>query len=117
MTKLLLALPLALLVAVPAHATGGLVCRTAGPRPIDVSLGFGHVAGTPLILTRLSDAGREVRAKPAQWWFDRAEVRLLLVDPDALREELRLTARRSGPYYDGSLWRSGKRRWARCREG
>lgn len=117
MTKLCLALPLALLVAAPAHATGGLLCRTAGPRPIEVRMGFGHVPGSPLILTRLSDAGREVRTKPAQWWLDRAEVRLLLVDPDARREELRLTARRNGPVYDGSLWRSGKRRWVRCREG
>ena len=113
--------PLAVVVAAvsfasPAHATGGLVCRTAGARPIEVSLGFGHVPGSPLIATRLLAAGRNVPVSAAQWWLDNQEVRLILVGANALRQELLLRAKRNGHVYDGNLWRSGKRRWVRCRE-
>lgn len=100
----------------PAQATGGLVCRTAGPRPIEVSVGFGHVPGSPLILTRLIDDGRQVPIRQAQWWLDNSEVRLLLIAPDAHREELTLRATRNGHVYDGSIWRGAKRRWVRCRD-
>ena len=117
MTKLLFTAPLlVLLAAAPAHATGGLLCKTAGPRPVELALGFGHVSGSPLILTRLRDNGRQVPVKSAQYWLDSSELRLLLIDPTAAREELVVRARRSGFVYDGALWRSGKRRWVRCRE-
>jgi hypothetical protein len=111
------ALLTAALAAAPAQATGGLVCRTAGERPVEVSMGFGHVPGSPLILVRLTDAGRQVPATWAQWWLDQSEVRLVLVAPQAHRRELILRARRNGHVYDGNLWRDGKRRWVRCREG
>ena len=100
----------------PAHATGGLVCRTAGARPIEVSLGFGHVPGAQLILVRLLDAGRNVPVSAAQWWLDNQEVRVLLISTGAHKQELLLRAKRTAHVYDGSLWRSGKRRWVRCRE-
>ena len=116
MNKLLLAIALLVLGATPALATGGLVCRTAGSRPVEVSLGFGHVPGSPLILARLLDNGRLVPVKSAQWWLDNDEVRIVLIDPGALRQELVLRARRKGFAYDGSLWRDGRRRWVRCRE-
>ena len=103
-------------LATPAQATGGLVCRTAGSKPIEVSLGFGHVPGSPLILVRLLDAGRNVPVSAAQWWLDNQEVRVLLISTGALKQELVLRARRTGFVYDGNLWRSGKRRWVRCRE-
>ena len=110
--------PLAvLLMAAPAHATGGFICRTAGPDPIEAAVGFGHVPGAPLLSTRLPVRGRAVPVKPAQWWLDHAELRLLLIGDDALREEVVVRARRNGHTYDGSLWRDGKRRWVRCREG
>ena len=117
MNRLILAIPLALLAAAtPAHATGGLICRTAGARPIEVAVGFGHVPGSPLILTRLLESGRNVPVSAAQWWLDDKEVRLLLIGPNALKQELLLRARRRGHVYDGTLWRSGQRRWVRCRE-
>jgi len=117
MKKALLSAVLVVGVAAPAHGTGGLVCRTAGAKPIEVVVGFGHVPGSPLILTRLLDNGRQVPAREAQWWLDESEVRLLLIAPNAAREELTLRARRNRHVYDGSLWRSGQRRWVRCREG
>ncbi len=116
MNRILFALPLALLAATPAQATGGLVCRTAGERPIELSLSFGHVPGSPLILTRLLDQGRQVPVTAPQWWLDQSEVRVLLAAPDAMRQELLLRARRNGHVYDGSVWRGGEQRWVRCRE-
>ena len=115
MKRWLLAL-LLVLTASPAHATGGYVCRTAGARPLTVAVGFGHVPGAPLILTRLTDAGRPVPVQSAQWWLDERELRLVLIDPGALREELTMKARRNGHVYDGSVVRQGNRRWVRCRE-
>ena len=98
-------------------ATGGFVCRTAAARPLEASVGFGHVPGAALILTRLIDNGRQLAVKPAQSWLDDKELRLLLIDPNAMREELVIRARRQGATYDGSVWRKGQRRWIRCREG
>ena len=103
--------------ATPAHATGGLACRTAGGSPIELSLGFGHVPGSPLLLARLLESGRNVPVSAAQWWLDSKEVRLFLVGPNALKQELLLRATRNGHTYDGSVWRDGQRRWVRCREG
>jgi hypothetical protein len=116
MNRLTVLASAALFVAAPAHATGGFTCKTSGARPVEVSLGFGHVPGSPLILTRLSDNRRLVPVKSAQWWFDNEELRLVLIDPGATRRELVLRARRSGQVYDGSLWRGGQPRWVRCRE-
>jgi hypothetical protein len=53
----------------------------------------------------------------AQSWLEPKEVRLDLTDKQALRHEARLLVQANGRVYDGSLWRSGKRRWVRCREG
>jgi len=116
MNKLLIVSLVAAISATPALATGGMVCRTAGPRPIQVSVGFGHVPGAPINLTRLTDNGRNVPVKAPQWWLDDQELRLVLADPDARRREAIIKTTRKGRYYDGSLWRAGKRRWVRCRE-
>lgn len=116
MRPTLLLIAVAAFAAAPAHATGGLVCRTAGVHPIEVSVGFGHVPGSPLLLVRLVDAGSNVAVTGAQWWLDDSEVRLLLIDPGARQQQLLLKATRRGLVYDGSIWRSGKRRWVRCRE-
>ena len=116
MKTLPIALPLLFAAAAPAHATGGFTCRTAGPGAVEVSVGFGHVPGAPLIARRLIDGGRTVPVVDAQWWIDDDELRVLLVAPDAAREEVKVRAKRKGHGYDGSLWRNGQRRWVRCRE-
>lgn len=110
-------LPLVLLVfSTPAWATGGIACKTAGPRPIEVVVGFGHVPGAPLIASRLIENGREIGVNAPQWWFDSSELRLVLTSKDAMREELVVKARRNGDLYDGSVLRNGRKRWIRCRE-
>lgn len=117
MKKAILATLVLAVIATPAQATGGFVCRTAGANPVEVGLGFGHVPGSPLIATRLLDRGRVVPVRQAQWWLDDRELRLLLTDPNAMRREVIVRARRNGHVYDGSLWRGGRQRWVRCREG
>lgn len=116
MKKALPLLPLLLAAASPANATGGMTCRTAGPRPVKISLVIGHAAGSPLVSARMMDGGRVVDVRAPQWWLDRSELRLMLVDPQATRLELTLKARKSGRFYDGTIVRSGRSRWVRCRE-
>ncbi len=117
MNKFLVLIPM-LALAAPAQATGGFVCRTAGPQKVEVSVGFGHAPGAPLIATatRLLDSGRNVPVIAPQWWLDNSELRILLADPGAMQREAIIKTRRKGHAYDGSLWRDGKRRWVRCRE-
>jgi hypothetical protein len=107
-----------LLIAAPAQATTGLVCNTAGDRPIQLALVISHTAVPAIVSTRLTENGRDVPAVTAQSWLDTNEVRVDLVDRNALRHELRLRAtwRPVSHSYDGSLWRGGQRRWVRCRE-
>lgn len=117
MKKLTLAPLCLLLAATPAEATGGLVCRTAGSNPVQVALVISHTVVPSVVSARLIDNGRDVPVSVAQSWLEAKEVRLDLTDRQALRHELRLRAQANGRSYDGSLWRSGKRRWVRCREG
>jgi hypothetical protein len=114
---LILAAALTAAVAAPAHATGGLVCRTAGAKPVEVSLVVGPTAVSSVVSARLTDRGRGIPVQIAQSWLEPTELRLDLVDPNAARHELRLRVARKGDAYDGSLWRLGQRRWVRCREG
>jgi hypothetical protein len=106
----------ALVVATPAYATGGLICRTAGPRPVELALVISHTAVSAIVSARLTDNGRQVPVALAQSWLEPNEVRLDLTDRNAARHELRLRAKLNRGAYDGSIWRGGKRRWVRCRE-
>jgi hypothetical protein len=107
-----------LLLAAPAQATTGLICETAGVRPIQLALVVGHTPVPAIVSARLTDKHRDVPIVTAQSWLDPKEVRVDLVDRNAMRHELRLRAtwRASSRSYDGSLWRYGQRRWVRCRE-
>lgn len=116
MKKLLLALPF-VFAATPAFATGGLVCRTAGAHPVEVAAVISHTAVSSVVSARLTDNGREIPVTVAQSWLDPNELRLDLTDKNASRHELRLRVKNMGRNYDGSLWRLGRRRWVRCREG
>jgi len=106
----------ALGLAAPAHATGGLSCRTAGARAIDLRLVISHTAVPAVVSARLIEYGRDVPAALAQAWIEPDDLRVDLVDRTARRHELRLRAKKNGRDYDGSVWRGGKRRWVRCRE-
>ena len=111
-----LLVPLAL-AAAPAHATGGLICRTAGAKPIETWVVVSHTAVSAVVSARLADNGRDIPVAVAQSWLDPNEFRLDLTDKNAVRHELRIRTKVNGSFYDGSLWRGGKRRWVRCREG
>lgn len=117
MRLVLVAAPLALVSATPALATGGLVCRTGGAPPVQVALVISPTAVSSIVSARLTDNRREVPVAVAQSWLEPDEVRLDLTDRNAVRHELRLRAKRNGSVYDGAIWRGGKRRWVRCREG
>jgi hypothetical protein len=104
------------MIAAPAYATGGLTCRTPDPRPIELSLVISHTIVPSVVSASLREGRSNVPVRVAQSWLDRTELRLDLVDPNALRHELRLRAKRNGQTFDGSLWRNGKKRWVRCRE-
>lgn len=116
MNRLLLGLGLLVVIATPAHATGGVICRTAGARPVELALVISHTAVSAIVSARLTDNGREIPVALAQSWLEPNEIRLDLTDRNAARHELRLRARANGAAYDGSIWRFGKRRWVRCRE-
>lgn len=118
MRKLLIAFAMGSLIAVPAQATGGLVCSTSGARPVTIALVVSHTAVPAIVSARLTDNGREVPVMAAQSWLDPTEVRIDLTDRNAMRHEARLRAtwRKASRSYDGSLWRGGRRHWVRCRE-
>lgn len=117
MKRMLLLLPMVLLAPAPASATTGLICSTAGSPPIHLALAISHTAVPSVVSARLTDNRRDIAVFTAQSWFDPREVRVDLVDRNAMRHEARLRATRRGASYDGTLWRNGKRRWIRCREG
>ena len=117
MKKLLFTGIAAVMGSSAAHATGGLVYRTAGARPIELAMVISHTAVSSVVSARLTDNGREVPVALAQSWLEPTAVRLDLTDRNAARHELRLRARRNGTAYDGAIWRLGRSRWVRCREG
>ena len=117
MNRLIFGCIAASLTASPAFATGGLLCRTGGAHTVEVRLVVSHAVISTLVSARLIDGERDIPVALAQAWIEPNEVRVDLTDRNAQRHELRLRAKRNGRYYDGSLWRSGKRHWVRCREG
>src|SRR5215208_3827444 len=80
MRKSLAVLAVSLLIAAPAHATGGLLCRTGGSHLIEVGLVIGHAVAPSIVSARLRDGGAEVPVHIAQSWLDADELRLDLVD-------------------------------------
>jgi hypothetical protein len=116
MNKTLLGLPFLIAATAPAQATSSMVCRTADPSPVEVSIVIGNTVGSPLVSGRLLDGGRSVEVRAVQWWLDALELRLLLIDPDATRQEALIEAKKNGLFYDGRLVRAARSRWVRCRE-
>ena len=112
----------ALTAAIPAHASGGFDCRATdrgGPR-ISAVTGRGIV--TPLVSARLFDGRRTLSTsgeRPliaiGQSWVDAREIRLDLVDPQAMRFEARLRASATTRNRaTGTLVRGGRTHRVRC---
>lgn len=116
MNKNLFTLPLLLIAATPAHATGGFVCEANPAKPIEVNLVFGRVAGAPLIGASLTEGGVEVPTDRAQWWIDGNELRVVLIDPNGEREEVVIKAKGRGEVMLGTLKRGERTYRVRCEE-
>ena len=117
MRYLILASTAAILAAAPAHATGGMSCRTASDPEISIDVGFGHSAGSGLFMARLWVDGEDIAVQAPQWWLDGEELRLLLTDEQASERLAVVRATRNGDTYDGSVTYQGKSHWIRCYEG
>lgn len=116
MRSLLIALPAFAMLASPAHATGGFVCRTASDPSIEIAVGFGHTTGSALFATSLQVDGGDVPVEAPQWWLDDSELRLVLTDPQANERLAVVKAVRKDDAYDGAVMYQGRRHWIRCRE-
>lgn len=116
MNRVVFALPLLFCAAAPAHATGGFFCKTSGTKQISVNLVFSHAVGAGLVGATLVDDGQEIRTEKAQWWIDGAELRVILVDPNAEREEVVIKARGRGEVMLGTLKRGSRTYRVRCEE-
>ena len=112
----------ALVTTTPAFATGGFDCRATDGSGLRVSGVTGHGIVTPLVSAQLMEGRRTFSthgARPAlaigQSWIDAREIRLDLVDPQAMRFEARLRARialrNQGA---GTLLRGGRTHRVRC---
>ena len=114
----LLAIPAlaAAVVAAPASATGGFLCKTASKPAIEVAVGFGHVPGAPLVAKRLRVDGKEVPVLAPQWWLDGKEMRIEFTDTDAMQKLLVMRTTWNELYYDGQVTWRGKTHWIRCKE-
>ena len=103
----------------PANATGGFLCKTAGAEKIELSVGIGHVPGGPLIGHQLKRGERKLDTQAEQWWFNDAEMRILLTDAKTLdRVAIMETRRQKNRWetFDGTITIGGQRHWIRCYE-
>lgn len=119
-----------LAAAMPAHATGGMECRTGTGRGPIVAFGFPHgiapqvfsasIQDGPLTLRTggLIEAGRLRSLAVGQSWIDRELVMLDLVDAQVTRFEGQLRARftRRGEAAVGTFVRNGRTWRVRCVE-
>ena len=121
MRRLALALPL-LLIAAPAHATGGFSCEATDGSGVGMSGTVGRVVGAPLVGAALhlgeqtlATTDAEARIVIARSWIDEHEIRVDLADPQLERFEARLRARtaRDGTA-SGTLERDGRSHRVRC---
>ena len=111
-----IALSTLVMIASPAHATGGVRCSTAAAPAIVITLGFGHVAGSALFSQRLQVDSETIAVAAPQWWLDDDELRVVLTDMQANEELAVIRAKRKGATYDGTVTYAGERHWIRCYE-
>lgn len=94
-----LAAPL-LLAAAPALATGGFDCRATDGSGVALTGTVGHLLTSPLVAARLKAGGRTLSTSGeapeimiGRSWIDAREIRVDLVDANAIRFEAQLRAR------------------------
>src|SRR5688572_29672389 len=115
----------AFFLSTPAFATGGYSCRPVSGAGPSLSVVTGHgVAPIAVAATirdgrrQLSSAGPNPALAIAQSWIDDQDLRLDLVDRNAMRYEARLKARfvakAGGRQALGTLARNGRIQRVRC---
>ena len=119
--RFFLGLPL-LLASTPAWATGGFECRTTDRSNISMTGTIGHTIASPLVTAQLrlgqrmlSTTGARPQLAIGRSWIDSREIRVDLVDANAMRFEAQLRARimtRIGA--TGTLVRNGRTHPVRC---
>lgn len=117
----LLGLPL-LAVATPALATGGFDCRTTDGSNIRLSGTIGHTIVSPMVGARLhlgdrvlSTTEEDAPIAVGRSWIDEHEIRVDLVDANAMRFEAELRARIGARgIASGTLERDGTSHPVRC---
>jgi hypothetical protein len=110
-----------LFLAAPALATGGFDCRATDGSNIGISGSLGRVVGNPLLGASLqlgertlSTAGDRPEIAVGRSWIDEREIRVDLIDPQALRFEAQLRARMTRSGATGTLVREGRTYRVRC---
>ena len=110
-----------LLAASPAFATGGFNCRADDGSGLALAGTVGHTITSPLVGARLELGGRILSTADAQpqiaigrSWIDDREIRVDLIDSQALRLEAELRATRDRRGWRGTLTRDGARRQVIC---
>jgi hypothetical protein len=118
--KRILLLASILSTASPALATGGFDCRSADGG-IALAGTVGHTIVSPLVGARLTVGERTLSTigDPAplaigRSWIDEDEIRVDLVDPQAMRVEAALRVVRAGRSWTGTLIRDGTAYPVRC---
>lgn len=116
-------LAVAALLAAPAHATQGQLCRpvTGSGPSVAIVTGAGLVSVSLIEgRTTLSTMGPNARIVTRQSWFDAQRVWIDLTDPNAMRDEGRLrlqyVGRGRGRHLAGTLARHGRVYAVRCEE-
>jgi hypothetical protein len=115
----------AVLLAAPASATGGYVCRPVSGAGPSLAVVTGHgVAANAVAATirdgrrQLSTSGPNAALTIAQSWIDDHDLRIDIVDRNVVRYEARLRARFVQPGRGGravgTLTRNGRVQRVRC---
>jgi len=111
--------------ATPAFATGGYVCRPVSGAGPSLSVVTGHGVAPVAVSATIRDGRRQLSSSGtapalavAQSWIDDLDLRLDLVDRNAMRYEARLrarfAARSRGRQALGTLSRNGRVLRVRC---
>ncbi len=109
--------------AVPAHATGTVLCRSPDRAGLEIYLVVGFLAGPVISQARIVDGTEEITTgenerspRVAQSWLSERELRLDVTDwnLEAFVARLNANSRRDGGPYQGTLVYRGRTHRLTC---